>query len=449
MKDRLTQQNLLPPVPKPPAWQRFCQAVTSLPQLQATRRFFRGIFRPISTEFCFIALRIWVRLLPLLLRLWTWFVHTPPVQSILVWTHRFAKNVNALPQFQFLVRMHRHFNAYPITRFFFYLVLLIAIETPLCFGLSTPSGDDHTYLLVDQMGPQIIRGHPTENREFPLLTVSSDAAPHDVQLILHKGDTVTVLHGDTRYTARTYRETVAHLLRRLHIQVGENEMVAVNISGRSPLIHISAELRYERIVQTFSPYRTRTYSNYLLEKGNYRVLQEGKPGCINDTYEDVYRRGELVESHLIARSDDSAVTQIVEYGRLVHTIAQDTRAVKEHPFHDGSGGGYLVFENGDSMLYREKVINNSTAYYGGPITATGHPVGPGVIAVDPTVYPYHTSMYIGAINGGKVYGLGTAYDCGGAVKGHIIDLWFPTYADCVSWGRRDITCYILQDINVT
>lgn len=449
MKDRLTQLNLLPPVPKPAPWQRFCRAAASLPQVQAVYRFLRGIFRPIGTELRLIALRIWVRLLPLLRRLWAWFLHTPPVQSVLNWAHRFAQNVRALPQFQFLVRMHRHFNAYPFTRFLFYLVLLVAIETPLCLGFTNPSRDDHIYLVVDQMGPQIIYDRPAEDRELSLLTVSSDPAPNDVQLVLRKGSTVTVLHGDARYTAECRRETVANLLRRLDIAVGKDEMVAVNVSGRNPLIHISDELRYERTVQTFSPYRTRAYSNYLLDKGTHQVIQEGRPGCITDTYEDVYRRGKLVTSHLIARSNDSAVTQIVEYGRLVHTIAQDTRAVKEHPFHNGSSGGYLIFENGDSMLYREKVINNSTAYYGGPITATGHPVGPGVIAVDPTVYPYHTSMYIGAINGGKVYGIGTAYDCGGAVKGHIIDLWFPTYEDCVPWGRRDVTCYILEDVNVS
>ena len=449
MMDRLTQLNLLPPVKKPPAHRRFFRAVATLPQYRGLKRALRFVFRPLFAALRLGFLHLWVRLVPLLHRLWLWFLHTPPVQSVLDWAHRFAKAVRALPQFRFLVRMHRYFNAYPVTRFFFYLFLIAIIELPLCLGHTDPAHDSNLYLVVDEMGPEVIRDHPDEDRELPLLTISSDSAPSDTQLILHKGDSVLIRHGEERLTVTCRRETVANLLRRLHIEVAPDEMVAVNVSGSSPLIHISDELRYERNVQTFSAYHTRTYSNYLLEKGIYQVIQEGKPGCITDTYEDVYRSGKLVESHLIARSDDSAVTQIVEYGHLVHTIAQDMRAVREHPFHDGSGGGYLVFENDDSMLYREKVINNSTAYYGGPITATGHPVGTGVIAVDPTVYPYHTSMYIGSVSGGSYYGIGTAYDCGGAVKGRIIDLWFPTYWDCVPWGRRDVTCYILQDTNVT
>lgn len=450
MNDRLTQPNLLMPAEKRSCDRRFCRAVKALPQYRATRRFLRGILRPLWSAVRFACLRAWALfLLPLLVRLWQWFIHTAAVQAVVDWAHRFRRAVLALPQYQFLRRVHRHFNAYPLTRFFFYLTLLAAIEIPLCLNHTDPSCDTHTYLIVDEMGPEVIKGYPKEDREFPLLTVSSDTAPSDVQLILHAGTPVNILHGEEHFAVICRRETVANLLQRLHIDVADDEMIAVNVAGTMPLIHISSELRYERNVETFSPYNTRTYSNYLLEKGTYQIVQEGKPGCITDTYEDVYRMGELTESHLIARSDDSAVTQIVEYGHLTHSVEQDMRAVKEHPFRDGTTGGYLVFENGDSMIYTEKVVNNSTAYYGGTITATGHSVGVGVIAVDPKVYHYHTSMYIGAVSGGSYYGIGTAYDCGGAVKGNIIDLWFPTYGDCVRWGRRNVTCYILQDINIT
>ena len=59
------------------------------------------------------------------------------------------------------------------------------------------------------------------------------------------------------------------------------------------------------------------------------------------------------------------------------------------------------------------------------------------IAVDPTVIPYGSKVVIN----GQVY---VAEDCGGAIKGNIVDLWFPTYGDCRSWGRRNVTVYILD-----
>ena len=66
-------------------------------------------------------------------------------------------------------------------------------------------------------------------------------------------------------------------------------------------------------------------------------------------------------------------------------------------------------------------------------TSTGLPVGPGVVAVDPSVIPLGTRMSIPG------YGEGVAADTGSAVTGYTIDLWFPTLADALAWGRRTVT----------
>jgi 3D (Asp-Asp-Asp) domain-containing protein len=66
-------------------------------------------------------------------------------------------------------------------------------------------------------------------------------------------------------------------------------------------------------------------------------------------------------------------------------------------------------------------------------TATGLPVGFGVVAVDPSVIPLGTRLTIPG------YGEGVAADTGSAVQGYTIDLWFPTLADARAWGRRTIT----------
>jgi 3D (Asp-Asp-Asp) domain-containing protein len=66
-------------------------------------------------------------------------------------------------------------------------------------------------------------------------------------------------------------------------------------------------------------------------------------------------------------------------------------------------------------------------------TATGVPVGWGVVAVDPAVIPLGTHMTIPG------YGEGVAADTGGAVRGASIDLWFPSDAQARAWGRRVVT----------
>ena len=66
-------------------------------------------------------------------------------------------------------------------------------------------------------------------------------------------------------------------------------------------------------------------------------------------------------------------------------------------------------------------------------TATGAPVGWGVVAVDPSVIPLGTSMTIPG------YGSGVAADTGGGISGAMIDLWFPSTAQANAWGRRTVT----------
>lgn len=65
-------------------------------------------------------------------------------------------------------------------------------------------------------------------------------------------------------------------------------------------------------------------------------------------------------------------------------------------------------------------------------TASGLPVGPGIVAVDPAVIPLGTRMSVPG------YGEAVAADTGGAVQGALIDLWFPTVAAARAWGRRTV-----------
>lgn len=76
---------------------------------------------------------------------------------------------------------------------------------------------------------------------------------------------------------------------------------------------------------------------------------------------------------------------------------------------------------------------SSTGYCLPGHTATGIPVGWGVVAVDPSVIPLGTRLTIPG------YGEGVAADTGSAVRGADIDLWFPTLAQARAWGRRTIT----------
>lgn len=72
------------------------------------------------------------------------------------------------------------------------------------------------------------------------------------------------------------------------------------------------------------------------------------------------------------------------------------------------------------------------------ITATGTKATEGrTIAVDPNKIPYGTKVVID----GQTY---IAEDCGGAIKGNRIDLYFDSHQDALNFGRQTKEVTILN-----
>lgn len=70
--------------------------------------------------------------------------------------------------------------------------------------------------------------------------------------------------------------------------------------------------------------------------------------------------------------------------------------------------------------------------------ATRDPNGYSTIAVDPTVIPLGTKVYV------KGYGYAIAQDTGGLIKGHKIDVFFNTPQECFNWGVKTVEVTILN-----
>ena len=114
------------------------------------------------------------------------------------------------------------------------------------------------------------------------------------------------------------------------------------------------------------------------------------------------------------------------------------------PEPDYSSANTITASDGTVYTYSKVITVEATAYCGGGTTATGTPARYGAIAVDPDVIPYGTEMYIVTEDGSWVYGYATAEDCGGAINGYIVDLYFDSYSTCIQFGRRNCTVYILD-----
>jgi 3D (Asp-Asp-Asp) domain-containing protein/peptidoglycan hydrolase CwlO-like protein len=122
-------------------------------------------------------------------------------------------------------------------------------------------------------------------------------------------------------------------------------------------------------------------------------------------------------------------SEIAELGRRVRSMA----SVQAAPPTPVAIPGAPSLPAGPASASVRSLTVVATAYALPGRTASGTPVGWGVVAVDPSVIPLGSRL---AIPG---YGMGVAADTGGAIRGGRIDVWFPTLAQAHEWGTRTVT----------
>lgn len=319
-----------------------------------------------------------------------------------------------------------------------------ALATMLCVSWVATDWASALYILTGTGDSAIVLDDDAQvEKDFSsqLIQLSTSRAGYDVALTA--GQTVTITHNGAQITAKAKAESVSALLNRLHIDLGPLEMVLMDLSGSGAKLTIASELTYYE--QTTEPvaHQTIRRPNAQMAKGTEKVVQAGADGVRTAVYEVVWSGGELVSRQFVEELGSTAVDEIVEYGTAT-TVTADDRLVNVTKNADGSG--VLTFQSGATMTFSSAKSMTATAYtagHGGAdyTTATGTFVRKGVVAVDKSVIPLGTKMYI-VTNDGIVYGMAVAEDTG--VRGNIVDLYHDTYQQCVNFGRRGCTVYILE-----
>ena len=319
-------------------------------------------------------------------------------------------------------------------------IALAALILPVC--MAEIDFGETVYMMQYEGAPTSIHGYPEAAEENEFLSINTDSSGRDAQMLLSEGQKVLVTHDGETVTVTARRETVANLLRRLDAECSGSEMIVLDFNG--DLLHVSVqeEYAYEYTIHYSTAYLTERIPDPLMEKGQEEIVTPGKTGTVYKTYRKTYREGEQVSKDLIHLETVDAETRVVKYGTRVQEVSRDDRIESVHYNDDGSG--YLLFQSGDTMTFSSQVTCNATAYSIGSWTASGLPTKVGHIAVDPTVFPYHTRFYIYTNDGYLVYGNAVAADCGTSIKGYKIDLWFETYDEACWFGRRDCTVFVLN-----
>lgn len=248
------------------------------------------------------------------------------------------------------------------------------------------------------------------------------------------------------FAYQTYGRNVAEVLAEIGIFIGKSDLVipgleakiaeAMNIEiVRNQVDTVPENVEQQPLVETKYvtdlvkiPFQEVKEPSDQLADGQEKVVVLGKEGLIQKTRKLIYQDGELTKEYLIVEKVMTEPTdQVVLVGRKKPSNIITT------------GHGTYRYKEVKEML--------ATAYYPGPestapyddgYTAIGLEAGFGIIAVDPTVIPLRSKVYIPG------YGVALAGDVGGAIKGNRVDLCYETLEEAINFGRQWVQVYILE-----
>jgi uncharacterized protein YabE (DUF348 family) len=182
------------------------------------------------------------------------------------------------------------------------------------------------------------------------------------------------------------------------------------------LVRVTEQVLVE---QSPLPFETQYQAVSDLEIDNQTIIQPGEYGLtaqrLRVRYEDGQEVARQVESEWIARQP---VPRIIGYG---------TKLVMHTTVVDGISINYWRALNMYATSYHPSTTGNTTA--------SGLPLQKGVAAVDTSIIPFYTQMYVPG------YGEVLAADIGGGVHGRMIDLGYSD-EDYVGWHQW-VTVYFL------
>lgn len=324
--------------------------------------------------------------------------------------------------------------------------LLLALFATLLFGFSAfmalsfklvtviDSGGGRHALLTTSLQPgEIVQmaGISTGLHDRIVYTESISGA----SIYVNRAFAVYLQADGSTSTNQVTHGTVKDLLAASKVQLGPDDFVEPALE--TPL----DEGLYVRV------YRVKYVQDIRQEQLSQQELQElaelGQQvatsfgGLYYVTYQDRIVNGLVAQSQVLAVAP---ITQRVDDDTPAAAFGARSRIEGFDDIQLGEDGMPLQY----SKIMEEAVC---TAYSSsGGRGASGLGLYCGTVAVDPSVIPYGTRLYIASADGQYVYGFAIATDTGTAlVQGHVdIDLYFETNAECREFGKRLLRVYVLD-----
>lgn len=264
------------------------------------------------------------------------------------------------------------------------------------------------------------------------------------EITVRRNQTITVNNCGNIVEINSYGETLAELMERAGINYKGAYRVSLPLETMTfdgMEVSVEWEVSNLEVYTVDVPFETSYYYDPTLPEGQEKILSHGQNGLAlcraNVVYENYTEQSREVLDYSIVQEP---VVQVIAKG-----TGENVGGRVQYPL---IGDGFIVLETGEVLTFTHTGQFLATAYTSWiadvkDITATGTKARVGAIAVDPTVIPYGTRMFIVANDGSYIYGIATAEDCGGDIKGNRLDLFYDTEEECWQFGARTCTVYFL------
>jgi len=296
---------------------------------------------------------------------------------------------------------------------------LLAAATLLIVGCTVAGDNDEVWRLASPLGAD---------------------APADIAEPVFRVSQVTILVDGAVRRASVLGDTVAAALEEAGIKVAEIDRVEPSLDTLledQATIAVTRVTTQEEVVYKRLGFREVRRPSASVNRGVTRVLQAGREGREAQHFSVVLEDGVEVARTLV-RSEvlQPQVDRIVEYG-TVGTLSR----------------------GGNNLRYTKVIYVTATAYTSGAestgkspghpqygITFSGLPVQVGHIAVDPSLIPLLSKVYIEGLCevSRALSGQYLATDTGSAIRGNRIDIYFESLAEALRFGRRRMRLYLLE-----
>lgn len=257
-------------------------------------------------------------------------------------------------------------------------------------------------------------------------------------IVLTRGKVVTIKVGDHEDTVTVTKADARDALVEAGYVPGEYD----DITSDGDTIELVSVSHTDEVISEAIERGVEYVDDPDLPAGQEVVVDEGEDGIREVSLKVKYVNGEESERQTLGENIAAEPrSKVIARGTLQATPVPALE--RKSQSNDSDNGGSIA-----GYKYKRKITMTATSYTADPsenagytVSAMGNPLRYGIVAVDPSVIPLGSRVYVAAPDGSWTYGVASAEDTGGAIKGNKIDLCFP---DGTDFGRRSCVVYVLE-----